>query len=165
MKLSKRLAAIAGHIDKGACVADIGTDHGYLPVYLARSGLAGRVIASDISEASLSSARRSAVRYGVEGSITFITAPGLSGICEMEIDTVVIAGMGGETIIGILAGAPWLKNREVKLVLQPQTKIYELSRWLIQNGYAIQDAQLVQEKGKNYTIIIGRNAVPPLFPH
>ena len=154
MKLSKRLGAVAAFIEKGAAVADIGTDHGYLPVFLARNKLAGSIFASDMSAGSLGSARRSASKYGVEDLITFINAPGLSGIVGAEVDTVVIAGMGGETIIGILTDAPWILDRDIRLILQPQTKVYELSRWLIENGYTVQDAELVIEKDKYYTVIL-----------
>ena len=154
LKLSKRLAAIASYIEKGASVADIGTDHGYLPVYLAKNGLASRIIASDKSEGSLNAARRSASKHGVTDKITFIAAPGLTGISETEIDTVVIAGMGGETIIGILSEAPQIKREGIRLILQPQTKTYELSRWLTENGYEIKQANLIQERSKYYTVIL-----------
>jgi len=154
MKLSARLNAIAGFIEKDASVADIGTDHCLLPVFLAINGLAKHIIASDISEGSLRSARRTAEKYGVEDKITFVLAPGLSGVCEMQIDTVVISGVGGETIIGILAQADWLKTCGVRLILQPQSKDQQLRLWLHENGYAIQDTKLVLDKRRYYTVLL-----------
>ncbi|MCL2125303.1 MAG: class I SAM-dependent methyltransferase [Oscillospiraceae bacterium] len=158
-KLSARLLTIAGFIDIDAAVADIGTDHGYLPVYLALNNPSRRIIASDISERALGAARRSAAKYGVTGSVTFIVAPGLAGIGTDEADTVVIAGMGAETIIGILSEAPWTRNIGVSLVLQPQTKITLLLSWLQENGYAVCETKQAWDSGRLYTIIHAQGAV------
>ena len=84
VKLPNRLKTVAGFIEKGASVADIGTDHGLLPAYLAQSGSARRIIASDISSGSLEAARRTAEKYGVTEQIEFIVAPGLDGIGETD---------------------------------------------------------------------------------
>jgi len=145
--------AVSGFIRKGASVVDIGTDHGYLPVYLAQTGLANSIIASDISAGSLNSARRSAAKYGMSDKITFVTAPGLSGVSEKEADTVVIAGLGGETIAGILKDAPWTKHRGVSLILQPQSKIVELCSFLRKSGYSLLDAQLSRDSNRFYVIM------------
>ena len=154
IKLSKRLIALAELIGEDASVADIGTDHGYLPVYLAQEGTAKRIVASDISAASLATARRSAEEFDVSEAITFLVAPGLDGVAPNEVDTIVIAGMGGETILSILEHAPWTKDYGVTLVLQPQSKIDLLCRFLYDNGYEIKETKSVHEKGKYYTIIL-----------
>ena len=156
IKLSERLGTIAGFIEKGSAVADIGTDHGFLPVYLAQRGLAHPIIASDISSESLKAALGSAVKYGVADRISFITAPGLAGINEAEVDTIVLSGMGGETISQILAQAPWTKQHGTRLILQPQTKIGKLCSWLRGNGYDLCDAALACEKGRLYTVMLAR---------
>jgi len=153
INLPDRLKAVAGYIDKGSAVADIGTDHGYLPVYLAQTGLTGRIIASDISAGSLKSALRSATQYNVADSIEFIVAPGLSGIQPSDVDTVVIAGLGGETIVDILKGASWTRMRNIRLLLQPQSKIDVLCRFLYDNGYAIKDTKTVPDRKRLYTVI------------
>ena len=140
-------------IENGASVADIGTDHGFIPVFLAQTGTAENIIASDISAASLESARKSAAGYNVEGLIKFHTAPGLDGISPDEVDTVVIAGMGGETIKNIIRDAPWTKSRNVKLILQPQSKINILCRFLYDNGYEINEIKYVRDRVKSYTVI------------
>ena len=154
IRLSNRLMTVAGFIEKGADVADVGTDHGYLPVYLAQSGLARSIIASDKSADSLGTALKSAAKYGVTEKISFRVAPGLSGISEDEADTIVIAGMGGETIIGILEEAPWTRRNGVKLVLQPQTKLGKLCVWLYDNGYRILDASPVRDRGRPYVVLL-----------
>ena len=154
LKLPDRLMAIAGYIEKGASVADIGTDHGLLPVYLAQNRLARSIIASDISASSLDSARRNAAKYNVSHLITFITAPGLSGIDSEKADTIVISGLGGETIAGILAEATWTSNYGGKLVLQPQSKTGDLCRWLRECNFSIRDAKLVRDNGRLYVIML-----------
>ena len=154
IKLSNRLRALADLIDNGAAVVDIGSDHGHLPVYLAQSRKTARIIASDISAASLSAARRFAKEYNVTESITFMVAPGLDAITASDVDTIVIAGLGGETILQILENAPWTKNGAVRLILQPQSKIDLLCRFLYNNGYEIKETKSVVDKGKSYTIIV-----------
>ena len=153
LKLPLRLMAIAGFIEKGASVADIGTDHGYLPVYLAQNGLARSIIACDISAGSLETARRSADKYNVSDKITFVVAPGLSGIDEANTDTIVISGLGGETIAAILEASPRTKRGGVTLILQPQSKLNELCLFLRENGYIIQEAKLVCDNNRFYVII------------
>ena len=154
LKLSKRLRALADFIDADAAVADIGADHGYLAIYLAQNCKVARIIASDISAASLSAARRFADEFKVTQSITFMVTQGLDGITEADADTIVIAGMGGETILQILVNAPWTKNKAIKLILQPQSKIDLLCRFLYNNGYEIKETKSVVDKGKSYTIIV-----------
>lgn len=152
IKLTKRLEAIKNHISPGAKVVDVGTDHGLIPVFLAESGCAAAVTATDINIGPLTKARELADRCGVSERIRFVLTDGLRGICP-DADTVIIAGMGGETIMGILEAAPWVLENGVKLLLQPQSKITELAEWLSDNKYTIFDAELVKENGKFYHIL------------
>jgi len=154
IKLSNRLKALAGYIDAGATVADIGTDHGFLPVYLAQTGLAREIIASDISAGSLKAALLTADRFSVTGKIKFIVTSGLDGISQTDADTIVIAGMGGETMLGILANAPWTRRSGVKLILQPQSKIDVLFRFLYDNEYKVRETRSVKDKGRYYTVAL-----------
>jgi len=154
LRLSDRLMAIAGFIENGSDVADIGADHGYLPVYLAQNGLARHIVASDISLKSHKTAMNTAAIYNVTNRIKFIAAPGLTGIGELEADTIVMAGMGGETISGILADAPWTKHRSVKIIMQPQTKVDKLCSWLYDNDYVLRDATLVRDRGRIYVVML-----------
>jgi len=155
MKLSKRLQTIADLILPGAKIADIGTDHGYLPVYLALNNQTKRIIASDISAGSLQSAKRSAEKYNVLEKITLIHAPGLESIAETDADTIVISGVGGETIIEILRDAPWTKNGK-RLILQPQTKIRKLYDFLSENGYKVREERHTCDRGRTYTVILAQ---------
>ena len=99
--LSLRLSTIASLVPKGAFVCDVGTDHGFLPIFLMESGKARGVIATDINEKPLKKAKENLKKTGTEG-ITLRLCDGLSGIKKGDADTVIIAGMGGEVISGIL---------------------------------------------------------------
>jgi len=162
--LSQRLSAVAAFAENGRFVADVGTDHGYIPVYLAQKGTAQRIIASDINEGPLNRARISAEEYGVEDKIEFRLTDGLRGISGA--DTVLIAGMGGDTITGILKDAPWVKNG-TDLVLQPQSKQPELLEWLRSEGFSVCDGRLVLDAGKMYIVLLVRwvgGELPQLSP-
>ena len=100
--MNKRLEAIYALIGEGRGLVDVGTDHGYIPTALAQSGYAGNIIASDIKPGPLQAARRSAENAGVADKIDFLLCDGLDGCDPSAIDTIVIAGMGGDTICGIL---------------------------------------------------------------
>lgn len=152
IKLSERLCAVASFIEPCSTVADVGTDHGYLPVWLLQTHTAQYVFASDIHAGPLDRARRSAAEYSLENGIRFELSNGLQFTDADAADTVVIAGMGGETIRSILAAAPWTKQGR-HLVLQPQSKIGELTDWLQQNGYTLADAKLSLDAGKLYLVL------------
>ena len=109
LSLQPRLALLASLVPQGAVLADVGTDHGYIPVCLRQRGVIDRAIASDIGREPLEHARRTAEEYGV-GGIDLRLCAGLDAIAPEECDTVLIAGMGGETIWGILAAAPWTRD-------------------------------------------------------
>ena len=149
--LQPRLALLASLVPVGASLADIGTDHGYLPVYLLQKGAIKSAIASDINELPLEHARRTATEYGVTSGIDFRLCAGLDAIEAHEVDTVAIAGMGGETIIEILKNASW--TREKTLLLQPMTKAEVLRVWLSENGYIITREHLVRDKDTLYAVL------------
>jgi tRNA (adenine22-N1)-methyltransferase len=140
---------------------DVGTDHGYVPVYLAQHGLAAEIYASDAAAAPLERARRNAETYGVAEKITFLRANGVPEFLRGRIDVLLLAGMGGETMAGILSRAPWLWEDGVTLILQPQTKLAELRAWLQGAGFAVPRCSVVSEGRRNYTVltaISGKNA-------
>lgn len=149
--LSARLKQIASFI-RGGVAADIGTDHGYIPVYLRQSGRCPYVIASDINKGPLNSAVQTARKYGVDG-IRFVQAPGLDGVSPGDADTVIIAGMGGETITEILKAAPWVRSCGVRLILQPQSKTEVLAEYLRSGGFGITDISLVRDSGRIYLVL------------
>ncbi len=147
MKLSPRLAAVAKLAGAGESVIDVGTDHGLLPVYFVREGLFSRVAASDIRQGPLSSARRTAAEAGVEGEIDFYLSDGLRDV-PGTFATVVIAGMGGETMSGIVSACPWIGG--ASLVLQPQSKLEEICRCLDRLGFVCRGAVLAREGERLY---------------
>ena len=137
--LQPRLRLLAEMTPSGGRLADIGTDHGYLPVWLLQEGRIPSAIASDVGAEPLEHARRTAEEYETQGLD--------------ETDTVVIAGMGGETIRDILRAAPWAADGHHTLLLQPMTKVELLRGWLRENGYSCTEERLVQDKGKLYVIL------------
>jgi len=152
MNLPPRLFAIARLIPPGSRVADVGTDHGKLAVWLLEQGVCSCVVATDVAPGPLSAARRNAMRAGVVSGLDFRLADGLAAVSPEEIDMVVIAGMGGETIMRILARTPWLKSESYRIILQPQSKIPELLDFLSIEGYLILAQHFVEDAGRQYTI-------------
>jgi len=159
-QLQPRLHSIALLVPEGARLTDVGTDHGYLPLWLMREGRIASAIATDIGALPLEHARRSAELAGL--SLELRMCDGLAAVAAEETDCVAIAGMGGETIIHILSAAPWTKDG-VFLLLQPMTKAELLRQWLSENGYIIEREQLVLDKGIIYPILSVRGGtMPPL---
>ena len=153
IKLSSRLQAIANLVPLGAKVADIGTDHGYIPVWLAQTGVAKKLAAADINKGPLQHAKQTATEYGVFDMIHFELCSGLSFCSSSEYDTVIIAGMGGENIASILEAAPWTADGAHTLLLAPHTKAEELRRYLMDHGYEILREKLVYDRGTIYPIM------------
>ena len=151
LSLQPRLALLASLVPQGAVLADVGTDHGYIPVCLRQRGVIDRAIASDIGREPLEHARRTAEEYSV-GGIDLRLCAGLDAIAPEECDTVLIAGMGGETILGILEAAPWTHEGVHTLILQPQTKVDLLRCWLCGHGYRFLSETLVRDKEQLYVV-------------
>ena len=142
--LSTRRLACAGFVKKGDRVADIGCDHGYLSIHLLTRGIARSCIASDVAKGPLQSAKDNARKFGVSDNITFHLSDGVQSI-PRDFDTLVCAGMGGDTMIHILESAPWLKSEQYRLILQCQSKRPELRKWLYENGFAIRRETLAKD--------------------
>lgn len=140
-------------VTDGRGLVDVGTDHGYLPVWLAKHGYSGALFASDIHPAPLSAARKTALEAGEEGRIRFLLCDGLSLCPPEEIDTVVIAGMGGDLICGILDRAEWCLDWAYTLILQPMTKAEVLRYWLVNNGFRLTEERLVRDGAFLYQVI------------
>lgn len=150
--LTPRLALCARYAAGAGILCDVGTDHGYLPISLLAEGKIEYAIAADIRPGPLASARRHAGEAGLEDKMRFELADGLAFPGAERADTVVCAGMGGETVAGILKRAPWTKEG-VRLILQPQSKLDELCEWLGTNGYAIRSAALAAEGERLYAVL------------
>ena len=121
VELTPRLRSVAELVPRGARFADVGTDHAYLPVWLLQQGRITGAVASDLRPGPLERARGTAEKYGLTGRMDFRLCDGLSGIQPDEVNTIAMAGMGGETIAAILAAAPWTWERECLLLLQPMS--------------------------------------------
>ena len=160
LRLQPRLQCIADQVPPGARLADVGTDHGYLPVYLLQRRRIASAVASDINAAPLEHARRTAEEYGV--ALDLRLCAGLDAVAPEEADTVVVAGMGGETILAILETAAW-DWRGVTLLLQPMTKAELLRRSLPALGLHIEQERLVRDKGTIYAVLTVRagEGAPP----
>lgn len=161
-ELTPRLQAVADLVPANASMADIGTDHAYLPVHLLLEKRVIRAIAADLRQGPLDRARLTAKEYDCLENIAFRLCDGLSGIGPEEADTIVIAGMGGETIAAILDAAPWTRDGTYTFILQPMSAQNDLRRWLWHNGYGIQQERIVREGEKLYNILLVRHgdAIP-----
>ncbi|MGM9661873.1 MAG: tRNA (adenine(22)-N(1))-methyltransferase [Oscillospiraceae bacterium] len=152
LSLQPRLRRLAELVPQGACLADVGTDHGYIPVFLLQTGRIESAVASDIGREPLEHARRTAAEYGLTDRIDFRLCDGLAGFAPEEADCILIAGMGGETIAAILEAAPWLRQGSHRLLLQPMTRQELLRVWLTDHGFRLEEEHLVRDKGTIYNI-------------
>ena len=150
--LDSRLGCIAEAIGSACIVADIGTDHGLLPIALLLRGQAERAVACDIRQGPLGSARRNAERYGVSDKVELVLTDGFHGVEVYSPDAVVISGMGGELIARIISEAPYLRG-DVRLFLQPMTRAESLRRYLAQNGFEIEAEHLARDGERLYSVI------------
>lgn len=164
MELTPRLQVIADQVPEGARFADIGTDHGYLPVWLLLQGRIDRAIAADLRSGPLDRARETARQYSVTERMDLRLCDGLADIQPEEVDVIAIAGMGGETIAAILENAPWTKEGKL-LLLQPMTAFPELRSWLQTHGYVIENEKIAREGKRLYSILSVRGGeMPALTP-
>ena len=144
-KLTDRLQMLADEIKSGETMADIGTDHGFLPLYLWENGISPKVILCDISEPSLEKAKAAAGAYQFGRELDFRVGDGLHVLQPGEVDAVVIAGMGGLLMRDILAEDPDKTASFPKFILQPRNHSAALRYWLVSQGFAIVRNQLVRE--------------------
>lgn len=151
-KLSQRLTAAAELVRENATVADVGTDHAYLPIALCLSGRAKRAVASDVNEGPILRARAHIAEYGLSERIDTLLCDGLTGLASYAPTDILILGMGGELIADILRRAPWTRDARIRLILQPMTHPEAVRRFLGENGYAIVEERLVHED-KIYQIL------------
>lgn len=151
INLTNRLSAAASLVKGGGIVADIGTDHGYLPIYLVQSGKIERAIAADIGKMPLENARKSVAQYELSDKIELRLSDGLNSFKENEIDEIVFAGMGGTLIAEKLKETPWIKNSKLHFVFQPQSRAEDLREFLFSNGFEIGE-EIATHEGNRYYI-------------
>lgn len=161
--LDERLRCAASLIRRGSRVADIGTDHAYLPIQLIREGICPSAIASDVRPGPAGTARRNVQAAGLDGVIQVRLGDGLSPLSPGEADDIVIAGMGGETIAAILQAAGWVKDGRYRLVLQPMTRPEKLRQYLLTGGFSLLREAVVRAGGHLYVVMsAGYTGAPPV---
>lgn len=154
LQLRPRLHTIATLVQPGACLADIGTDHAYLPVWLLRQGIISHAIAADLREGPLARGMAVARRYGMsEEQISFRCCDGLQGLQRGEADAIVMAGMGGDTIVHCLAACPWRHDKGLTFFLQAMSALPELRTFLASQGFCIQEEYLAREQARLYVVM------------
>lgn len=159
MVLDVRLGAAAGFVPKGARLADIGSDHAYLPISLYLDGRIDCALASDINEGPVAAAVANIRKNRLSGKIEAIRADGLAGARDFAPDCITVLGMGGELIVSILDAAPWIKDGGITLILQPMTHPEVLSKYLAAEGFEVIDEIIVRDGDRDdriYRIISAR---------
>ena len=159
IKTDERLSLAMQFVREGSVVADIGTDHGYIPVALLTGGVCPFAYASDVNAMPLDKARANAEKYGVSDRVSLHLSDGLRFIDEDKtlpehpVDDIVICGMGGELIARIIDDSAYAKRDGVRLILQPMTMADKLREYLAENGFSTVDERLCSAAGKTYTVI------------
>jgi tRNA (adenine22-N1)-methyltransferase len=153
MKLSKRLETIASFVPEGSRIADIGTDHGYIPIHLVQEGKAKHAIAMDVREGPLLRAQAHIQEAGLQTQVEVRLSDGLLKLEENEADCVVIAGMGGELMIHILEAGRDLWESIPYWVLSPHSELDKVRRFLEEQEFFIERETMIKEEGKYYTVM------------
>ena len=159
--LSMRLERVAAHVPMGARLADIGSDHAYLPVALMRRGVIEAAVAGEVASTPFQAAERTVRENGLEQHVTVRLADGLAAIKPADAITAIsVCGMGGETIRDILEGGKAHLSGHERLILQPNGGEQPLRHWLMENGYTLLDEELLRENRFYYEIIVAERATP-----
>ena len=152
MELSKRLKRIAEHVDKCESVADIGTDHGYIPIYLVKEGICKKAIASDINKGPIEKAKVNVAFEGVSDKVKWLLGPGLNPLKVGEVNGVILAGMGGNLTRDILLADMDKVKKYDFIILQPAQNPEVLREFLYKNDYEIIDEDLIKDEGRFYEL-------------
>ncbi|MBQ8207707.1 MAG: SAM-dependent methyltransferase [Clostridia bacterium] len=152
-KLDSRLRTALKYLRKGKRLADIGTDHAYLPIYAVENGYSDSAVASDINEGPTERARINVSACGLSDKITVLRTDGLNGIEKYAPDDIAIFGMGGELIASIIDASPWAKAKGKRFILQPMTCADVLRRYIAENGFKTIGETLSADGGKLYVTI------------
>ena len=153
IKISERLKTAASLVHEGYRLADVGTDHGYVPIYLLQQGRIPRAIAMDINRGPLDRAKEHIALYQMENYIETRLSDGVEALHAGEADTILIAGMGGGLVIHILTDGAEVCRQAKELVLQPQSELARVRGFLFENGYVLDEEAMVKEDGKYYPMM------------
>ncbi len=161
MKLSRRMEALSALVPSGCQLADVGCDHGYLPIFLCQTGRINKALAMDIRKGPLARAEENIKKAGLTAQIKTRLSDGLKELRSGEANAVLLAGMGGHLIVGILSQSSLLEEIQA-LILQPQSDVALVRRWLRENNYCIVEEDMVLEDGKYYPMLRAeRRQTPP----
>lgn len=150
MKISDRLRMCSSMVRQGKRLCDVGTDHGYVPVYLVKNGIIPSAVACDINEGPLASCKALVDRHSLSDKIKCVLSNGLDNIENDEIDDILLAGMGGELITDILSRFEYV--REKHLIMNPMTHPEVLRKWLYSNGFMINQDVIVPDGRHHYNV-------------
>lgn len=150
IKLKPRLKMAADMVRQGSRVADIGTDHAYLPACLILEGKIPSAIGADLRKGPLENAEATVRANNIADKVQLRLSDGLNFVMPDEVDDIVIAGMGGILIAEILTAAPWVKDKSKRLILQPQSHSEDVRKYLFDNGFEIMEENACFEDGKVY---------------
>ena len=153
MQLSKRLSAVAGLVTPGNRLVDVGTDHGYIPIYLVSEKIVPGAIAMDINRGPLERAKEHISENHLEDHIETRLSDGVSALKAGEADSLIIAGMGGGLVVRIMSEGREVLSGLKEFILQPQSEIETVRRFLQDSGYLITEEDMVLEDGKFYPVM------------
>ncbi|HHU74417.1 MAG TPA: SAM-dependent methyltransferase [Clostridiales bacterium] len=153
MQLSKRLSAVAGFVTPGYKVADVGCDHAFTSIYLVANHISPQVIAMDVNLGPLERAKENIEKYKVEDRIIIRRSDGIKELEPGEVDSVILAGMGGILMTEILSVRKDIVSTLKEMILQPQSEISKVRRFVQDHGFLIMDENMIKEEGKYYFVM------------
>ncbi len=152
MKLSKRLETVASMVTKGNRAADVGCDHGFVPIFLVKSGISPSAVAADVRPGPLSRAKEHIKEHGLEKTIQTRLSDGLANIKPGEADSLVMSGIGGILMVRLLTDGCETAKSFRELILSPQSELADVRRYLVANGYFIEYEHMLCDEGKFYFV-------------
>lgn len=150
LNLSERMLMAAKMVRKGNAVADIGTDHAYLPAWLILNGISPKALACDVRKGPLENAKKTVEQYGIEEKITLRLSDGFDKIEPFEAQDFIMCGMGGTLMETLVSRTEWLKDKSKRIIVQPQSHAEDIRRYFIENGFEILFEDVCFDAGKLY---------------
>lgn len=150
LNLSERMLMAARMVRRGNTVADIGTDHAYLPAYLVINGISPKALACDVRKGPLDNAKKTVEQYGIHDKITLRLSDGFDKIKSDEADDFIMCGMGGTLMEELVSRTEWLKDSSKRIIVQPQSHAEDIRRFFVKNGFEILVEDACTDSGKIY---------------